>query len=216
MENFSNKFRNKTLRNTGWKLEKALTPIEYTKRADQLAKLNKKAVEWMEDVDKTNWATAYSPCARFAKGNTYLSMNHIIHANDISTRNNVESVNSTLMAARLEPLLDCLMTIEKYVSGYWVEFTSNMTKWGQLDDFAEKKLVADALPAVKRGGQLSAEYANDQDKAFDPCSCAYFQYLDARSVNVVESLKHINNLSILLNFIGMSWTKAVYKQAYDS
>ena len=40
MENFNNKFRNKTLRNAEWKLEKALTPIEYTKRADELVKLN--------------------------------------------------------------------------------------------------------------------------------------------------------------------------------
>ena len=104
MENFNNKFRNKTLRNAGWNLGKALTPIEYTKRADELAKLNQKAVEWMEAVEKTKCAAAYSPCAHFGA----------------MISNNVESVNSALIAAREEPLLDCLKTIEKYVSGKWV------------------------------------------------------------------------------------------------
>nr|CCA21076.1 AlNc14C111G6394 [Albugo laibachii Nc14] len=60
MENFNNKFRNKSLRNAGWKLVKALTPIEYTKRTDELANLNQKAVEWMEAVDKTKWVAAFT------------------------------------------------------------------------------------------------------------------------------------------------------------
>nr|CCA23907.1 AlNc14C212G8948 [Albugo laibachii Nc14] len=86
-----------------------------------LAKLHQKAVERMEAVDKTKWAAAYTPCARFGT----------------MTSNNVESVNSALMAAREEPLLDCLMTIEKYLSGKWVEFIGKMTKCGQLTDYAE-------------------------------------------------------------------------------
>nr|CCA25172.1 AlNc14C279G10084 [Albugo laibachii Nc14] len=199
MENSNNKFHNKPLRNAEWKLEKALTPIAYTKRVDELAKLNQKAVEWTEAVDKKKWAAAYSPCARFGT----------------MTSNNIESVISTLMAARQESLLDCLMTIEKYVSGKWVEITGKMTKWGQLSEYAEKRLLANSSPAVKRDGQLSTEYAIDQDKASGPCSCWYFQYMDARSVHVVASLKHINNLSILREFIGKPWTTAVCKQAYD-
>ena len=84
----------------------------------------------MEAVDKTKWSAAYSPCARFG----------------MMTSSSVESVNSALIAAREEPLLDCLMTIEKYVSGKWVELTGKMTKWGQLTDYAEKTF-AGKLPA---------------------------------------------------------------------
>nr|CCA28199.1 PREDICTED: hypothetical protein [Albugo laibachii Nc14] len=187
MENFNNKFRNKTLRNAGWNLGKALTPIEYTKRADELAKLNQKAVEWMEAVEKTKCAAAYSPCAHFGA----------------MISNNVESVNSALMAAREGPLLECLMTIENYVSGKSVELTGKMTKWGQLTDYAEKTFVDIRLACgfdgmevfsqcsssfnvkVKRNGQLSTEYAIDRDKASDPCSCGYFQYMDAPCFHVV-------------------------------
>nr|CCA23727.1 putative protein [Albugo laibachii Nc14] len=175
------------------------------------------AVAWVSAVDKTKWSAAYSPCARFG----------------MMTSSNVESVNSALMAAREEPLLDCLMTIEKYLSGKWVKFTGKMTKWGQLTDYAEKQFVGKRLARgfdgmevfsqcsssfnvkVKRDGQLSTEYAIDRDKASDPCSCGYFQYMDAPCVHVVASLKHINNLSILREFIGTSWTTAVYKQAYN-
>nr|CCA16352.1 PREDICTED: hypothetical protein [Albugo laibachii Nc14] len=154
MINFNNKFRNKTLRNARWKLGKALTPIEYTKWADELAKLNQKAVEWMEAVDKKKWAVAYNPCARFGT----------------MTRNNVESVNSALMAAHEVPILDCLMSIENYVSGKWVEFTGKMTKWGQLTDYAEKTVVGKRLARGSDGMELSTEYAIDRDKASDPYS----------------------------------------------
>nr|CCA22381.1 AlNc14C152G7556 [Albugo laibachii Nc14] len=201
------------LRNS--KNEIHIVTVAWTKRADELAKLNQKAVEGMEAVDKTKWAAAYSPCARFGT----------------MTTKNVDSVNSALMAARREPLLDCLMTIEKYVSGKLIDFTGKMIKWGQLIDYAEKVLVGKRLARVfdgmkifsqcsssfnvkvKRGGQLSTEYAIDLDKAFDPCSFGYFQYMDARSVHVVASRKNTNNLSILREFIGTSWTTTVYKKA---
>ena len=71
----------------------------------------------MKAVDTTKWVAAYSPCARFGK----------------MTCNNVESVNSALIAAREEPLLDCLMTIEKYVSGKWVEFQRQDDQVGSAD-----------------------------------------------------------------------------------
>lgn len=217
MENFNTKFRNKALRNAGWKLGKALTPIAYTKRSDELAELNQKAVEWMEAVDKTKWAAAYSPCIRFGT----------------MTSNNVESVNSALIDARQEPLLDCLMTIEKYVCDKWVEFTGKTTKWGPLTDYAEKKFVGKRLARgfdgmevfprcsssfnvkVKKDGQLPIEYAIDLDKTSDPCSCGYFQHMDAPCVHVAAALKHTNNLSKLREFIGKSWTTDTYKQAYD-
>nr|CCA27099.1 transposon protein putative [Albugo laibachii Nc14] len=177
----------------------------------------KQAVEGMEAVDKKKWAAAYSPCAHFGT----------------MTSNNVESVNSALMAAREEPLLDCLMTIEKYLIGKWVEFIGKVTKCGQLTDYAEKTFVGKRLARgfdgmevfsqssssfsvkVKRDGQLLTEYAIERDKASDPCSCGYFQYMDAPCIHVVTSLKHINNVSILGEFIGTSWTTAVYKQAYN-
>ena len=79
----------------------------------------------MEAVDKKKWAAAYSPCAHFGT----------------MTSNNVVSVNSALMAAREEPLLDCLMTIEKYLSGKWVKWV----KVGQLHRQDDQVGSADRL-----------------------------------------------------------------------
>nr|CCA27928.1 PREDICTED: hypothetical protein [Albugo laibachii Nc14] len=146
MENFNSKFRNKTLRNAGWNLGKAPTAIAHTKWADELAKLNKKAVDWMESVDTTKWAAAYSPCARFGT----------------MTCNNDESVNSAPMTARQEPLLDYLMIIKKYASGKRFEFIIKMTKWGQLTDYAEKMFAGKCLT---RGF--------DEMEVFSQCSSSF-------------------------------------------
>ena len=90
MENFNAKFRTKALQNAGWKLRKSLTLIAYSKRSDELAELNQKAVEWMEAVHKTKRSAAYSPFIHFGT----------------TTSSNVESVNSALINARQEALFD--------------------------------------------------------------------------------------------------------------
>lgn len=217
LENFNAKFHNQALKDQAWKLGKSLNEKSFERRASDMKEKNAKALEWLTDVELTKWAAAYSPCARFGT----------------MTSNNVESVNNVLLQARTEPLLDCLMTVEKYVGAKWVEFVSKSSSWGHLTAYAQKKFekkhlgtVAhsiEILPScgssflarVNKIGDAPVEYAIDLDDTTTPCSCGYFDYMKAPCRHLIAALKSVNKLSLLKNYYHESWTTEAYTRAYN-
>lgn len=217
MENFNMKFRNKALRDDAWRLGKSLSLSSYQRRADALKTKNAKALEWMEAVSKVKWSATHSPCTRFGT----------------MTSNNVESTNNVLLAAREMPLLDCLMHIEKYVGGKWVEFVVKSSSWNQLTAYAHKKFITkhlsgvvdkiEILPScatsfvarVKKDSDLPVEYTVDLDDRNSLCSCGYYKCMKAPCVHVIAALKCVNKLSLLWSFFDDTWSTDTYRRAYD-
>lgn len=217
LENFNAKFHSQALKDQAWKLAKSLTVKSFERRAAEMKSKNAKALEWLTDVDLSKWATAYSPCPRFGT----------------MTSNNVESVNNVLLQARAEPLLDCLMTVERYVGAKWIESVKKGLSWGHLTAYAQRKFEKqhlgsiaskiEILPScgssflakVTKTGELSAEYVIDLDDRETSCSCGYFAYMKAPCKHVIAALKSVNKLSQVRDYYDPSWTTEAYKRAYD-
>jgi hypothetical protein len=217
LENFNAKFHNQALKDHAWKLAKSLTVKSFERRAAEMKSKNSKALEWLTDVDLSKWAAAYSPCPRFGT----------------MTSNNVESVNNVLLQARAEPLLDCLMAVERYVGTKWIEFVKKSSSWGHLTAYAQRKFEKhhlgisagriEILPScgssflakVTKTGELLVEYTIDLDDRTTPCSCGYFAYMKAPCQHLIAALKFVNKLSQLRDYYDESWTTKAYQRAYD-
>nr|CCA15169.1 AlNc14C9G1145 [Albugo laibachii Nc14] len=74
-----------------------------------------------------------------------------------------------------DPLPDCLMTMEKYVSGKWVEFTGKMTKWSQLTDYAEKQYPDFFVIGINNGFTVFCGFQKkwNYNDIYDECCCKH-------------------------------------------
>ena len=110
--------------------------MEYEKAKANIANLTRNALVWLQEFDRKNWSTAYSPCLRY----------------NTSTSDNVEAVNSVLRGIRSLPIIDCLMGIGSYVGCKWAENISKLKGWEALTLYASRKV--DKIMAAASWGEI--------------------------------------------------------------
>lgn len=215
MENFNRRFKSRPLKNAAWALARSLTEVEFIKQAAILKSMNQAAEAWLMDVGKDKWSLCYSPCPRFGT----------------LTSNNVESVNGALRKIRKLPILDCLMSIERYIGDKWTSNSANALKWGLLTHRASKRMEkhlslnpsilvsqqsesAFVVTEYVRRGEPPAEFAVQLFEKRVVCTCGYTKDMAAPCIHSFVCLRKAGMLSDAHQFFDKTWTTRAYSMAY--
>ncbi|KAF1313637.1 putative Transposon protein, partial [Globisporangium splendens] len=214
MENFNKKFKSKDLKNAAWGLARACIETKFEAQAKTLREMNKSAERWLLEVGKEKWSTCYSPCPRYGT----------------LTSNNVESINGVLRGIRKLPILDCLMSIERYVGSKWVSSIQKFKKWGKLTQRASSKVekvlgASDNIQVsqyseysflvttyLKRGAP-PVEYVIQLSGSNAMCSCGSYTDLNAPCDHAILSLRVTNRLDVISQFFDSTWKTETYSSA---
>ena len=113
MENFNSKFKKKELKVIAWRLAKAKTLSEFIEQEDKLRARNETAYNWLKEIGFEKISLLHSPVCRYG----------------MVTSNNVESMNSRFADIRRLPIMELLLSIEKFVLVDMVEDRKTLATW---------------------------------------------------------------------------------------
>jgi hypothetical protein len=216
MENFNRKFKSKEMKNAAWVLARAYPQAKFILHEKKLRGMNIAAVEWLLSIGKEKWSLCYSPCSRYG----------------MLTSNSVESINSALRGIRKLPILDCLLSIERYVGTKWASSMAKTVKWNALTQTAysrvEKALGGEVnmqvasfsntsflVTAYTNHGDVPVEYAVQLDNDIALCSCGYQKDTKSPCDHSIVCMRVSNQLGNVHRYFHMTWQKATYIEAYS-
>jgi hypothetical protein len=148
------------------------------------------------------------------------------------TSNSVESINSALRGIRKLPILDCLLSIERYVGTKWSSSLTKAAKWNELTGVActrmEKALSIDVdyqvtsfsdssflVIVYTKKGDVPIEHTVQLNENAALCTCSYQKDTQSPCTHAFVCMRVSNRLGEAHRFFDTTWHKATYVTAYS-
>jgi hypothetical protein len=203
-------------KNAAWSLARSFAESDFNENEKKLRKLSNAAADWLLDIGKEKWSLCYSPCSRYG----------------MLTSNSVESINSALRGIRKLPILDCLLSIERYVGTKWSSSLTKAAKWNELTGVActrmEKALSIDVdyqvtsfsdssflVIVYTKKGDAPIEHTVQLNENATLYTCGYQKDTQSPCTHAFVCMRGSNRLGETHRFFDTTWHKATYVTAYS-